>query len=166
MWVWVSVRWWMTLMVCIWYIIYIYIYIYVVMYTYIIYIYIYIYIYMFEASAYEAHASAYFSRCPFFCPPNHKWPIGGNAGESSSMWGELGSPGESSPKWRIGCSRLVQQRVRQCLLCALETESQPYALNGTTQACYVSETESQRAQWHCARDEGLLQSAEDRRHTK
>ena len=27
--------------------------------------------------------------------PNQKWPIGGNAGESSSVRGELGSPGES-----------------------------------------------------------------------
>ena len=56
---------------------------------------------MFEASAYEVHASAYFNRLPYFCSTqpvdtNHKWSIGGNAGESSSAQGELGSPGESS----------------------------------------------------------------------
>ena len=89
----------------------------------------------------EVHASAYFSRLPYFCCTQpvasdtyHKWPTGGNAGESSNVRGELGSPGESSSRRHIGHSRLAQQRVRQCLLC-------------------VSETEPQRV-----RDDGLLQS--------
>ena len=115
----------------------------------------YIYIYMFEASAHEVHTTAYFSRLLYSCPTQ---PVASDTmadRRERTLQARVApckdSYRESSPRRR---SRLAQQRVRQSLLHASETESQRTgrsAAPATKDYCRVCRRRPQ-AQIGCSQD--------------